>query len=1171
MNLAENRFEKERKEALDSMGLTKKNRRLADQWMDMEQEENPELLKLMILQGFNGNRTNTWACASYFRCLKKNGRTKEAGRFVRMAAVVGGAAAGSVLTNLNGDDLEEIVSYLSGEDAREQEVAIRGKIYSVGIYKRKPSKMEKLFETGKKEPEVLLQAMKRYCKYEENAWRILAAAYLHVTKPGAAGNVANELVDSLLKAVSDMGRGFSKWDLERMEAYVRDTNLEQPFPQGIYRICWEKGNPSMYTGVCGACAFLAAFHSPCLEKFVRLMVGLELRYSSRGIVLSSCMDVVEESWYHKQMDRLEDMLPIEEDSYVLWCVSQKCRQTLGRMAAKCPDAVERFGSKCAWKDYEYIMGELKQQNLSLYEKMSVSYEKNWKEKWAKEMVSRIYPGREEARAYLLGQTLAEVLLPFAKDWGDSWDGFGDEERMGLIQVAKDWGDEGLYERAIVLEAFLRDTNFFEHEWIGRKENLKENKPENPELANLRQIQWMLSVFCKEQLSLSCQIHLLAGLGESIQNKGKKPLYLEQCKKALISMRTVWKQDEWEFGLGEAAKEGSSCGRCFGIQMLDFCMTWEMNQEEDLEAYRKQIFSAASSGPKQVQRTLFEVLAGHREWESEILDLLASKKLGERELAVGILEEWGGCSSLEKVKEAAVREKSKKLKQRLEEIVSSENKPATGKAMDRLAAELLGFGKKRRVEWTKNISFPKLHRWDGEEVSEEYRTAIFAAYADMDLPGLDGRVSRLASELDQKDLSSSMAALLDEWLREGAEAKKRWVLYAAAIHGGEALVPVLCRQIDAWSKHSRGVMAGEAARALVLGGTTEALLWADKASRSHKSRQVKKAALEALSEAAKVLGIHPEELEDRIVPTLGFDQNRERMFDYGTRKFRAVLTFSLEVEIFDETGKQLKHIPAPGKKDEDLKASEAYGSFKKMKKQLKDVAASQKQRLERVLTTERQWSADSWKALFVNNPVMNLFAWGLIWGRYEGDVLMETFRYMEDGSFNTAEETLYEFPKEGTIGLIHPVELSKQLLEKWREQLSDYQVAQPFLQIDRPVYRPKEKEKKEGQLTRFQGRTVNGFSLAGKLLRQGWMRGLAEGGGFYHSFFYRDGDMEAELEFSGSLVGAEMEEVAIGKLGFYRWEENKGEKNTKKNCILMEVKPRYFSEVVKMVEEIFSVF
>ena len=83
MNLAENRFEKERNEALDSMGLTKENRRLADQWMDMEQEENPKLLKLMRLQDFNGNRTNTWACASYLGCLKKNGRKKEAGRFVR--------------------------------------------------------------------------------------------------------------------------------------------------------------------------------------------------------------------------------------------------------------------------------------------------------------------------------------------------------------------------------------------------------------------------------------------------------------------------------------------------------------------------------------------------------------------------------------------------------------------------------------------------------------------------------------------------------------------------------------------------------------------------------------------------------------------------------------------------------------------------------------------------------------------------------------------------------------------------------------------------------------------------------------------------------------------------------------------------------------------------------
>ena len=41
--------------------------------------------------------------------------------------------------------------------------------------------------------------------------------------------------------------------------------------------------------------------------------------------------------------------------------------------------------------------------------------------------------------------------------------------------------------------------------------------------------------------------------------------------------------------------------------------------------------------------------------------------------------------------------------------------------------------------------------------------------------------------------------------------------------------------------------------------------------------------------------------------------------------------------------------------------------------------------------------------------------------------METFRYMEDGSFNTEDEDEFELPEEGQntkfIGLVHPIELS----------------------------------------------------------------------------------------------------------------------------------------------------
>lgn len=50
--------------------------------------------------------------------------------------------------------------------------------------------------------------------------------------------------------------------------------------------------------------------------------------------------------------------------------------------------------------------------------------------------------------------------------------------------------------------------------------------------------------------------------------------------------------------------------------------------------------------------------------------------------------------------------------------------------------------------------------------------------------------------------------------------------------------------------------------------------------------------------------------------------------------------------------------------------------------------------------------EKWQELFVKNPVMHQFAIGLVWGLYEKAALKATFRYMEDGSFNTVDEEEY---------------------------------------------------------------------------------------------------------------------------------------------------------------------
>ena len=180
--------------------------------------------------------------------------------------------------------------------------------------------------------------------------------------------------------------------------------------------------------------------------------------------------------------------------------------------------------------------------------------------------------------------------------------------------------------------------------------------------------------------------------------------------------------------------------------------------------------------------------------------------------------------------------------------------------------------------------------------------------------------------------------------------------------------------------------------------------------------MRKAANEALSDAADKLGLTTEELADKIVPDLGFDEKMCRVFDFGTRQFDVYLSGGDTLEIFCGE-KQMKNLPRPGANDDKEKAEQAAAEFKELKKQLKTVAANQRARLEYVLMCDRKWSACGWKELFVKNAVMHGFATGLIWGIYsESGALQQTFRYMEDGSFNTADEEEFEIPKDASIGL-----------------------------------------------------------------------------------------------------------------------------------------------------------
>lgn len=610
-----------------------------------------------------------------------------------------------------------------------------------------------------------------------------------------------------------------------------------------------------------------------------------------------------------------------------------------------------------------------------------------------------------------------------------------------------------------------------------------------------------------------------------------------------------------------------------------------------DSCKDRMIAMCGDSSKEIRNLASEMIAKHKEYEKDVLELLKAKKQAIRETAVDILAIWGAQNYRDILLEAAGNEKSVKLAEKIGSVLDVAGIGEEGGENQispiQLVENLHQGGRNKKILWLYETQNKTVHFTNEKEADEKYMQAVLLCYANMTTPGVNQNAVLLASGLKQEELEQYAAEIFSKWLAGGAEAKKKWVLYFAAIHGGYHMIEDFLQCIKEWAENSRGAIAAEAVRALALNGSSEALMQVDNMAHKFKHKQVKNAALQALDNAAEELGITSDELGDRIVPDLGFDENMERIFDYGPRKFKVYLTPALELEVFDEDNKKRKTMPAPSKKDDEEIAKQSNMEFKQMKKQLKSVIAIQKLRLETALLADRRWTVEAWKNLFVKNPVMHSFAIGLIWAAYEEEKLVQTFRYMEDGSFNTSDEDEYELSENSTIGLVHPIDLNEEELSTWKEQLSDYEITQPIEQLERTVYHISEDEAGVLDLNRFKGRRVNGMTLLGRVTKLGWYKGSIQDAGCFYTFYREDivkrnkkedGSMQlignaAELNFSGMYVAGDDEEVEIENIRFYtpgtvkRGSYIYDEADDNKAIRLDEINPRYFSEIINQLEAV----
>ncbi|MDR2767578.1 MAG: DUF4132 domain-containing protein [Treponema sp.] len=435
--------------------------------------------------------------------------------------------------------------------------------------------------------------------------------------------------------------------------------------------------------------------------------------------------------------------------------------------------------------------------------------------------------------------------------------------------------------------------------------------------------------------------------------------------------------------------------------------------------------------------------------------------------------------------------------------------------------------------------------------------LLSEYLFLEDPGRLSFCDKIAAGLDKTDLEAALKNLYRTWLSGGADTKKKLILAPCCIYGSDSFLLEMKKQIEDWTKHARGALASFAVFCIALNGGSVALLTVDGYTNRAPNNQVKNTAREAFAFAARELGVTQDELSDRIVPCFGFNERGEKILDYGPRSFiiRLNADFSLaayEAERTDggpeqeavKRGKAIKSLPAPGVKDDRVKAEKAKKEFTELKKSLRAVVQNQTTRLDRILLNGRKWTPEAWKKLFVANPIMHRFAEGLVWGVYDSAPdLRECFRYMSDGSFTNVNDENFVLPAaaEGRfITLVHPIELDDAARSAWRQQLEDYEIIQPINQLGARRALPGEKDVEENIIVRYRNKTATAGRLLGLAKKFNMKRGDVGDGGSYNYFTLADESIHAGvlLSFDYLYMGiAPGETITLEDVAFYRIDED----------------------------------
>jgi predicted DNA-binding WGR domain protein len=362
-------------------------------------------------------------------------------------------------------------------------------------------------------------------------------------------------------------------------------------------------------------------------------------------------------------------------------------------------------------------------------------------------------------------------------------------------------------------------------------------------------------------------------------------------------------------------------------------------------------------------------------------------------------------------------------------------------------------------------------------------------------------------------------LFSNWLGDGSPSKEKWAMAAIGHLGDDASVLRLTPLIRVWpgeSQHARAVFGLECLRAI---GSSIALMQLSGIAQKMKFKGLKGQAEQFVQDIAKEKGMTRDELEDRVVPDCGLDEQGRREFSFGPRSFSFVLSGELKAMLRDESGKLRDNLPAPSAKDDPEISAASVEEWKLLKKQIKEVATIQAGRLEQAMVTGRRWKVADFESLIVRHPLMTHLARKLIWGGYDSSGnRSKTFRITEERDFADPDDETITLEDVALVGILHPLDMIDAEKARWGEVMSDYEIVPPFPQLGRSVYALEPGEETLDDLKRFHGIKLLAPTMVFTLEKLGWIRGIAMDAGCFdeHSKRFPASDVTAVINYEGNV-------------------------------------------------------